>query len=162
TPLLLPFLLTFVTTPSAPSSTLFPYTTLFRSVQDSHERYYDNPILGDGSPAGRAYHYLYRTTSYTWNQILEYNQSFNDHNVGLMVGHENYSYKYNYLSGSRSEMIVDGITELPNFATVLGTSSYEDNRAIESYFSRLSYDYKGKYIFTGTLRRDGNSRFHKD
>lgn len=137
-------------------------TNIGLDVQDSHERYYDNPILGDGSPAGRAYHYLYRTTSYTWNQILEYNQSFNDHNVGLMVGHENYSYKYNYLSGSRSEMIVDGITELPNFATVLGTSSYEDNRAIESYFSRLSYDYKGKYIFTGTLRRDGNSRFHKD
>ncbi len=70
-------------------------TNIGLDVQDSHERYYDNPILGDGSPAGRAYHYLYRTTSYTWNQILEYNQSFNDHNVGLMVGHENYSYKYN-------------------------------------------------------------------
>lgn len=138
-------------------------TNIGLDVQDSHERFYDNPILGDGSPAGRAYHYLYRTTSYTWNQLLEYNQTFNDnHTVGVMVGHENYSYKYNYLSGSRSEMIVDGITELPNFATVLGTSSYEDNRAIESYFSRLSYDYKGKYIFTGTLRKDGNSRFHKD
>jgi TonB-linked SusC/RagA family outer membrane protein len=137
-------------------------TNIGLDVQDTHERLYDNPTLGDGSPAGRAYHYLFRTTSYTWNQLLEYNQSFGDHNLGLMVGHENYSYKYNYLSGSRSEMIVDGITELPNFATVLGTTSYENNRTIESYFSRLSYDYLGKYVFTGTFRRDGNSRFHKN
>ncbi|HLS96823.1 MAG TPA: SusC/RagA family TonB-linked outer membrane protein [Sphingobacterium sp.] len=137
-------------------------TNIGLDIQDRHDRRYDNPVLGDGSPAGRSYHYLYRTTSYTWNQLLEYDQQFGDHHVNVMAGHENYAYKYNYLSGSRSEMIVDGITELPNFATILGTSSYENNRTIESYFGRASYDFARKYVINGSLRRDGNSRFHKD
>lgn len=32
------------------------------------------------------------------------------------------------------------------------------NRLI-SYFGRLNYSYKGKYLLTGTIRRDGSSRF---
>lgn len=137
-------------------------TNIGFDVQDTHERYYDNPIIGDGSPAGRSYHYLYKRTSYTWNQILEYNKNFGKHNVNALVGHENYAYKYNYLSGSRAGMIVDGITELPNFATVLGTTSYENNRKIESYFTRVNYDFDQKYVLSASLRRDGNSRFHPD
>ncbi|PRD54099.1 SusC/RagA family TonB-linked outer membrane protein [Sphingobacterium gobiense] len=137
-------------------------TNIGLDVQDTHERLYDNPIIGDGSPAGRAYHYFYRTTSYTWNQLLEFDQAFGKHRVNVMAGHENYAYKYNYLSGSRSEMIVDGITELPNFASVLGTTSYEHNRTIESFFGRGTYDFDRKYVLNGSLRRDGNSRFHRD
>ena len=138
-------------------------TSIGFDVQDIHEREYDNPIIGDGSPAGRNYHYFRKTTSYTWNQTLEYNKSFNGlHNLNVLAGHENYARKFNYLTGSRSEMIVDGITELPNFATILGTSSYEDNSTIESYFSRVSYDYDQKYVLSASLRRDGNSRFHPD
>lgn len=31
-----------------------------------------------------------------------------------------------------------------------------------SYFGRFNYSYKGKYLLTGTIRRDGSSRFSKD
>ncbi|NJM16179.1 MAG: hypothetical protein HC896_13120 [Bacteroidales bacterium] len=31
-----------------------------------------------------------------------------------------------------------------------------------SYFTRLNYSYAGKYMFTGTLRKDGSSKFGKD
>lgn len=128
-------------------------------LQDTQDRTYDNPNVGDGAPSGRAYQYLYRTTSYTFSQLAEYNKKFDKHNLQVLAGHENYSYKYNYLSGSRSGIIVNGITELVNFATVLGTTSYEDNATIESYLSRLTYDYDGKYLFSGSFRRDGNSKF---
>ncbi|PWJ57641.1 TonB-linked SusC/RagA family outer membrane protein [Dyadobacter jejuensis] len=151
---------TFATVNILPS--LKATTNLSFDIQDTHLRRYDNPIIGDGSPAGRAYHYLYRTTSYTWNQLLEYDKSFGKHHVNVLGGHENYSYKYNTLSGGRSGFIVDGITELPNFATVLTLTSGEDNHTIESYFSRASYDFDKKYIISASLRKDGNSRFYKD
>lgn len=128
-------------------------------IQDTQDRTYDNPYVGDGAPSGRAYQYLYRTTSYTFSQLAEYNKRFDKHNLQVLAGHENYSYKYNYLSGSRSGIILDGITELVNFATVLGTTSYEDNATIDSYLSRVSYDYDAKYLFSGSFRRDGNSKF---
>jgi len=35
---------------------------------------------------------------------------------------------------------------------------YPDNKLM-SFFSRVSYDYHGKYLFTGTLRADGSSKF---
>jgi len=136
-------------------------TNLNFDFQDNQERQYDNPTLGDGAPSGRAYQYSYRTTSYTFNQLLEYTNSFGKNNLSVIAGHENYAYKYNYLSGSRSGLIVQGITELVNFATVLGTTSYEDNYTIESYLSRLNYDYDGKYLISASLRRDGNSKFDK-
>ena len=131
-------------------------------LQDTYERLYDNPILGDGAPAGRAFQYLYRTNSVTFNQLLEYNKQIRKHNVNILAGHENYAYKYNYLSGSRSGQSVDGITELANFATVLGTTSFEDNYTIESYLARANYDFDGKYLATLSFRRDGNSKFASD
>lgn len=134
-------------------------TNLSFDLQDTHYRTYDNPTIGDGAPAGRAYHYLYRTTSSTFNQLLEYDKTINKHHFNVLGGHENYYYSYNYEVGARSGLIVDGITELPNFATVLNVSSYEDNHRIESFFSRASYDFDKKYIINASIRRDGNSRF---
>ncbi|WP_369679191.1 SusC/RagA family TonB-linked outer membrane protein [Siphonobacter sp. BAB-5385] len=131
-------------------------------LQDRHRRTYDNPIIGDGAPAGRSYHYLYRTMSSTFNQLLEYDKSFGKHNLNVLGGHESYTYKYNYMVGARAGIIVDGITELPNFATVLNVSSREDNYGIESYFARASYDFDKKYVLNASIRRDGNSKFYKD
>jgi hypothetical protein len=37
--------------------------------------------------------------------------------------------------------------------------SYKGQAKLISYFGRASYNYKGRYMFTGTLRRDGSSRF---
>ena len=62
----------------------------------------------------------------------------------------------------RSEIIVDGIYELPNFATITSVSSSENNATVESYFSRLNYDFDQKYLFSASIRRDGNSKFASD
>ena len=40
------------------------------------------------------------------------------------------------------------------------TSAYDGIQAKKtSYFGRVIYDYAGKYLFTGTIRRDGSSKF---
>jgi len=128
-------------------------------LYDRYDRTFDNPILGDGAPSGRSYAYFYRRISYTVDELLEYTKSFNKHNLNVLVGHENYAYKYNYFTGSRSGQIVGGISELVNFATALNVSSYENDLRVESYISRLNYDYDGKYVVNASLRRDGNSKF---
>ena len=41
-------------------------------------------------------------------------------------------------------------------------TSRSDNYRKEGVFSRLNYDYKSKYLLSGSIRWDGSSRFAKD
>lgn len=46
-------------------------------------------------------------------------------------------------------------------ALVLGSGSYQEN-SFESFFARLSYSYDDRYLFMGSIRRDGSSKFAPD
>ena len=102
-----------------------------------------------------------RAFSYTFNQLLTYNRTFGSHNIDVLGGHEFYSYKYNYLYGSKKGL-VDGIYELAPATNLDGASSYEDNYRIESWLSRFNYNFKEKYYFSASYRTDGSSRFYKN
>ncbi len=123
---------------------------------------YENKIVGDGAPAGRASRTNSTTTTYTLNQLLNYSRTFGAHNIDLLAGHENYDYNYEYLTGSRQQQSFDGITELENFTTTNNLSSYTDKNRIESFLSRANYSYDNKYLFSASFRSDGSSKFAKD
>lgn len=124
---------------------------------------YDNTLVGDGAPAGRASKTQSTTTSYTFNQLLTYNKRIADkHNIDVLFGHENYSWEYNYLYGFRQGQVVAGNTELGNFTDVNSLTSRTDRHKIESYFSRLNYNFDERYSFSASYRRDGSSKFAPD
>lgn len=137
-------------------------TNLSMDYETINTREFDNAVLGDGAPSGRAYNQFDGTRSITWNQLLEYEKNVGKNNFNFLLGHEAYQYKYNYLRGGRSGQVVDGVIELVNFSEVLSLSAYENNYRIESYFSRLNWDHDGKYMGSVSFRRDGNSRFAPD
>lgn len=58
--------------------------------------------------------------------------------------------------------LVDGILELRPGTTIADADSYSNAYKIESYLSRLNYNFKDKYYFSASFRTDGTSRFHKD
>ncbi|MBL7741251.1 MAG: SusC/RagA family TonB-linked outer membrane protein [Chitinophagaceae bacterium] len=138
-------------------------TSIQYDVQDYQEESFENKFIGDGAPAGRASRTIEKNTAYTFNQLLNYSKKFGVHNVSALVGHESYKFQYNYFYGFKVDQLFDdGNTEFPNFATISNLQSQTDNHRIESYLSKLNYDFDGKYFFSGALRRDGNSRFYKD
>uniref|UniRef100_UPI0023F03480 SusC/RagA family TonB-linked outer membrane protein n=1 Tax=Chryseobacterium cucumeris TaxID=1813611 RepID=UPI0023F03480 len=100
--------------------------------------------------------------TFTWNQLLNYNRKFGDHNFEFLLGHENYKFMYEYLYGYKKGQIVDDNDELVNFVTPSSLTSRSDNYRKEGVFSRLNYDYKSKYLLSGSIRWDGSSRFAKD
>ncbi len=124
--------------------------------------YYYNMYHGNfSSYNGMLDKYNDRMFSYTLNELLTWNRSFGLHDFDVLVGHEYYSYKENSLGGSKSGL-VDGIYELSPATTNKGSSSYEDNFRIESFLSRLNYNYAEKYYLSLSWRTDASSRFHKD
>jgi TonB-linked SusC/RagA family outer membrane protein len=120
---------------------------------------YDNNIIGDGAPAGRASKQETNTTAVTFNQLLTYNKKINKHNFNVLVGHESYKLDINDFSASRQNQVVSGNYDLDNFTTTNSVSSQTDKQSIESYLSRVNYDFGGKYFLSASFRRDGNSRF---
>lgn len=123
---------------------------------------YGNNIIGASAPAGTATKSNTRTTSYTFNQLLEYDKTIGSHKLSVMAGHENYSRNIQYKFSSRTNQIMENNYELTNFAVVGDVNSQVDNYRIESYLSRVNYTFDDKYILSGSLRRDGNSRFRSD
>ncbi|RYF10786.1 MAG: TonB-dependent receptor, partial [Flavobacteriales bacterium] len=99
------------------------------------------------------------TTSYTIEQLLNYNKTIGEHNFSALLGHNNYDYAYKYLTGARNTQVVDGNYQLINFTTTTDLNSYLDDYRKEAVFARLNYDYQGKYFLSGSFRRDGTSKW---
>ena len=130
------------------------------TIRNYSDNQYDNRIVGDGAPAGLLSQNYSRTTSITLNELLNWNKSFGSHSVDVLLGHEIYDYRYNMMNGTKQGQIVTNpIYEFPNFTELSDMNSQEDKNRIESYFSRINYNYAEKYFVSGSLRRDGSSRF---
>lgn len=123
---------------------------------------YDNPHVGDGSPAGRARITNYRYDTYNLNELLSYTNTFNNHSIEVMLGHESYKNDYKYTYGMKQGIIAEGNVELINFTTINSLYTYSQSYRTEGYFARANYNYNHKYYVSASFRRDATSRFYKD
>ncbi len=130
---------------------------LLSTLRHQNQKYGDAEAFG-----GRSTRTTGRNFTATFNQLLTYAKTIGQHNVDVLLGHENYMFKYNYLNATRTGFPFEGLVELDAAATPEGSGSYEDNHRLESFFSRVNYDFAGKYYASASFRTDGSSRFHPD
>ncbi|WP_090389153.1 SusC/RagA family TonB-linked outer membrane protein [Niabella drilacis] len=108
------------------------------------------------------------TTRYANNTAtatLNYMRSFGDHSITGLLGAERYYWNVKGFSATRTGLLD---LSLPDFTAALdklpptlgGTA--EQDYAVVSYFGRLNYAYKQRYLFEANVRRDGSSRFGPD
>ena len=119
---------------------------------------YRNTIVGDGAPSGRSERTTTNQYSITLNQVLSYKKELGDHYVDVLAGHESYNFIDKTMNTERGGQIAAGNVELANFATLNGGSGDVDEEALESYFFRTNYEFKGRYIASFSYRTDGSSR----
>ncbi len=101
-----------------------------------------------------------RSITILWDNTLTYKKEFdNGSSITALVGTSAQENEFKFLNGSvqnfpseSTQQINNGI-ELP---TINGSGA---EWAIFSYFARVQLDYIDKYYLTGTIRRDGSSRF---
>ena len=132
-------------------------------VFNTRQTDYATPIGGDAaSVGGRGYKYSTRTGALNCNQLLNWNRSFGDHNVNVLLGHETKNDKYEFLYGEMTNFSDPSNPEFSNAAQYQGLSSYTGEYALEGYFIKGEYNYADKYYFTASFRRDGSSKFAKE
>lgn len=136
-------------------------TTFGINYSNAASTTYRNNQFGDAAGTkGRSSKGFGMSYSITANEVFTYSKEFGDHNFKLLGGHENYAVRSEGLSAEKTGFLYSGMTELSNGGVVSDPpSSYVNNLRIESYFSNLNYDYKGRYLFSASYRRDGSSRF---
>ena len=95
---------------------------------------------------------------WTWENFATYNHKFGDHNLTVLAGMsaEDYTHKTINGTGSPMEHPTDSYAQL-EFSSHKSDVATGYTREIKklSYFGRLSYDYKGKYLLGASLREDG-------
>lgn len=96
--------------------------------------------------------------SYTIDNILTYNKTLFGHHFDAMIGT---SWMREYY---RTMGIGSGSTDLggPNITIFNGKgdiTSNEYNSALLSFFARLNYDYKNRYLLSASIRSDKSSKF---
>ena len=130
---------------------------------NTHEMSYSNPYTGNAATtAGSLTKAVQRQLSYTFNQLLTYQRNIRSHSLDVMIGHEYYELKQQFLGAQKTGFPFGGLYELSAAATLSGASSQTDKYAIESFLSRVNYNFAQKYYFSASFRTDGSSRFHKD
>lgn len=109
------------------------------------------------------YFYNRSDYSYTIQNILRYNTTIaNDHDLGVMAGYEEYYYNQDTRSAQKKGLI-DASVHTPGSATEMQSiNGGTIDKARRSFFGRVNYAYKSRYLFEANLRYDGNSRYHRD
>lgn len=140
------------------------YTTKFGiDFINIEEERYDNPFFGDSrTVGGRMYNYDTRLANWVWSNLLNYKHDFlanKELGVDLTVGYEaQKSKQYNITTRGEGVPATTSIP-LPVPSSPSVASGARTDYAFVSVLSMAQVSYKNKYSLSGSVRRDGSSRF---
>jgi len=105
--------------------------------------------------------------SKTWlnENTLTYTKVFAEkHNLNILAGYTQQSSSREFDTSGSQQFVNDitGDNSLQSGSVAMMPTSGESRWALNSYLSRVNYNYNSKYYFTASLRADGSSRFGKN
>lgn len=100
----------------------------------------------------------------TLSNFATYDRVFGSHNFNFLVGTEAIKNSNYGVVGTDNSFFDQNrsLVFLGNGKGIKTTSQGESGNALLSFFGKVGYDYKGKYLTSMTVRRDGSSRFGPD
>jgi TonB-linked SusC/RagA family outer membrane protein len=126
------------------------------------ENEYWNTFLISGSPNGLATAANTQATTWINEQTLSYRKKFGTrHTLGVLIGN---TIQSNIITGTSSTgrgFANNAFTLVSSAATTTGSSSWSKNN-LSSFFSRIDYNYAGRYLIDFSIRADGSSSFGAD
>lgn len=94
---------------------------------------------------------------------LTFDRMFNkNHHINLLGGISFQESKYSFVEARRNNFASNDIPVISVGGSLAGANASVQEWAIASYFARVNYGYKNKYLLTANFRIDGSSRFGAD
>jgi TonB-linked SusC/RagA family outer membrane protein len=96
---------------------------------------------------------------YLWENTVSYTKTFGEHNIDFVGGVSQQENTYRFMGAQGSGQISDVLRNLQSIGSYTNIEGSEASYALASQFARVNYKFGDKYLVTGTIRRDGSSRF---
>ncbi|MEJ6556890.1 MAG: TonB-dependent receptor [Flavobacteriaceae bacterium] len=105
---------------------------------------------------------------YTWDTFLTYEKSISNHNIKVLLGQSIFKTygTFESYTGFDLPSNVYGESSLADATEIVDNQEQNKERGANtfdvrllSHFSRVQYNYKGKYLLSAVVRRDGSTRF---
>lgn len=101
-----------------------------------------------------------RDLTHTLNATASYERQAGEHFLKGLVGYELNTFRRDWMDASRDNF---PLQDYPQLGAGSQNNMQNDGSAsewgLQSFFARVNYDYKGKYLLEANIRRDGSSRF---
>lgn len=127
----------------------------------ARQKDFRNPFYGGGRSNGGDL-FTVDTESLTTNflQLVRYDNQWGDHSLDGLIAHESNEFEISQATQYKGTSVSPDIYELNNFVENLAPpTGFIEGRSLESYFGQVNYNYLDRYYLTGSVRRDGSSRF---
>lgn len=117
---------------------------------------YQNPIQGDGQTSnGDATHLFANYKRWVWSNTAQFDKTFGDHTVGLLVGEEEQRTQITQFGINRTNQSDPFFKNTEGgWANTYPSGLDRTENYLFSLFARLNYSYKDKYIFSANVRGD--------
>ncbi len=130
-----------------------------------HKVYLPKTTLYGAKKDGQADIAQYDKSDYLMELTANYAKRFGDHNLNALVGYSFQRFTDESLSAGNSQFLIDGF-----LYNNLGAGAYPkpsvgssaSKNEMASFFGRVNYSFKDRYLLTATLRADGASNFAKN
>lgn len=129
---------------------------------NSRDIFLQNPEFQEAKPADILTMDNNYTIQWNWVNTLNYIKTIAEvHKINVLVGTEAIGRNYNHFNASRSTFFSTDVDYMYLGAGEKDFINNGDGTEVKSasYFARVNYDFKGKYLIEGTFRRDGSSKF---
>ena len=93
----------------------------------------------------------------TWDALPK----VNNHSLSVTAGYNQEYRRYHWSSSLAMDVLSASTPTFDAAATPSKMTGNTNDNAVRSFFGRINYDYKSRYIFEANLRADGSSRFAK-
>lgn len=126
------------------------------------ESYIPSTTVNGATEHGRAFIGNTDNNSYLLEVTANYNKTIaRDHKIDILAGVSKQKFINTSSTSSSSGFITDAFlwNNLGAGSNPIASSSFGAENLIASYFGRINYNYKGRYMLTATVRTDGASVF---
>ncbi len=102
----------------------------------------------------------YRRQTFVNENTLSYNTVIkSDHSLNILIGQSYNQDRFDRTTLNSSGGYTSAVIQTLNAAAAVTGSTTATQNVLISYFSRLQYGFRDKYLLSASLRRDGSSRF---